>query len=213
MSQVRTRGILADAVNETKVRLSNNTSLRGRNAANSADVNIIKLDSSNRPAFEASPYVVANKVVDESGASFTGAVGVGNAPAASAILDAASTTKGFLPPRMTTTQRDAITSPATGLVIYNTTTSQLNYYNGTAWTALSSGGSTPTPVQETPSGTVNGTNTAFTLAFTPTAAASVLLSLDGLILRQGTDYTISGTSITMTAAPTVGQYLWAQYTK
>ena len=46
-------------------------------------------------------------------------VGIGTAtPDASAVLDASSITKGFLPPRMTTAQRDAIVSPATGLTIY-----------------------------------------------------------------------------------------------
>lgn len=44
-----------------------------------------------------------------------------------------STTKGFLFPRMTTTQRDAISSPATGLSIFNTSTNTFNYYNGSAW--------------------------------------------------------------------------------
>jgi hypothetical protein len=53
--------------------------------------------------------------------------------AASSILTMESTTQGFLPPRMTSTQRDAIASPAAGLVIYNTTTNLLNVYNGTMW--------------------------------------------------------------------------------
>jgi hypothetical protein len=52
---------------------------------------------------------------------------------ASAAIQADSTTQGFLMPRMTTTQRDAIATPATGLSIYNTTTNSVNYYNGTAW--------------------------------------------------------------------------------
>jgi hypothetical protein len=56
-------------------------------------------------------------------------------PDASAQLDITSTTRGFLPPRMTTTQRDAISSPAAGLVIYNTTTSKLQVYT-TSWTDL-----------------------------------------------------------------------------
>ena len=65
-----------------------------------------------------------------------GDFGIGtNSPAASALMDLTSTTKGFLPPRMTTTQRDAIVSPAAGLVIYNTTTSKLQVYT-TAWTDL-----------------------------------------------------------------------------
>ena len=40
--------------------------------------------------------------------------------AASALLDMVSTAQGFLPPRMTEAQRDAIATPATGLMVYNT---------------------------------------------------------------------------------------------
>jgi len=65
-------------------------------------------------------------------------VGIGTAtPNASAILDASSITKGFLPPRMTTAQRDAIVSPATGLVIFNTSTNSLETKNSTGWVSLS----------------------------------------------------------------------------
>jgi len=52
---------------------------------------------------------------------------------ASARLDVESTTQGFLPPRMTTTQKNAIASPAAGLMVYDTTLNQMSYYNGTAW--------------------------------------------------------------------------------
>jgi hypothetical protein len=52
---------------------------------------------------------------------------------ASAILQADSTTKGFLPPRMTTTQKNAIASPAAGLQVYDTTLNQMSYYNGSSW--------------------------------------------------------------------------------
>jgi Head domain of trimeric autotransporter adhesin len=63
-----------------------------------------------------------------------GAIGIGvTSPAASAILDVSSTTKGFLPPRMTTTQINAISSPAEGLVVYNTTLSVLCFYDGSGW--------------------------------------------------------------------------------
>jgi uncharacterized protein (TIGR02145 family) len=51
---------------------------------------------------------------------------------ASAMLEVKSANKGFLPPRMTEVQRNAIT-PAEGLIIYNTSTHQLNFYNGTKW--------------------------------------------------------------------------------
>jgi hypothetical protein len=50
---------------------------------------------------------------------------------ASAILQADSTTKGFLPPRMTTTQKNAIATPAAGLVVYDTDLNQLCTYDGT----------------------------------------------------------------------------------
>jgi hypothetical protein len=69
-----------------------------------------------------------------------GNVGIGTtAPAVSALLDVTSTTKGMLPPRLTTAQRDAIASPAAGLTAYNTTTNALNVFNGTAWGAVGGG--------------------------------------------------------------------------
>jgi hypothetical protein len=76
----------------------------------------------------------ARMVIDSSGR-----VGIGTtSPSASALLDVTSTTAGFLPPRMTTAQRDAISSPAAGLMVYNTSTNKLNFYNGTAWEAVTS---------------------------------------------------------------------------
>jgi len=56
--------------------------------------------------------------------------------AASSILDVQSTTKGFLPPRMTTTQKNAIATPAAGLVVYDTTDNKHYGYNGTTWNAF-----------------------------------------------------------------------------
>lgn len=47
------------------------------------------------------------------------------------------TTFAFTPPKVTTTQRDAIASPTSGMVIYNTTTNKLNVYT-TAWEAVTS---------------------------------------------------------------------------
>jgi len=55
---------------------------------------------------------------------------------ASAKLQIDSTTKGFLPPRMTTTQKNAIASPAAGLVLYDSTTNKLQCYNGSTWNDL-----------------------------------------------------------------------------
>lgn len=69
---------------------------------------------------------------------FTGIAQVGiNAdnsdPDNSAMLDVKSTSKGFLPPRMTTTDRDAITQPVAGLTIYNTSKNCNETYNGSSW--------------------------------------------------------------------------------
>jgi Flp pilus assembly pilin Flp len=69
-------------------------------------------------------------------------VGIGTtSPETTSILDLTSTTKGFLPPRMTSTQRDAIASPVAGLMIWCTETLELQVYNGTRW--INSTGSGP----------------------------------------------------------------------
>jgi len=61
-------------------------------------------------------------------------------PDASSIVDIQSTTKGLLIPRMTETQRDAITSPATGLQIFQTDVSLgLKYYTGASWVPVGTG--------------------------------------------------------------------------
>jgi len=55
---------------------------------------------------------------------------------ASSKLTIESTTQGFLPPRMTTTQKNAIATPATGLMVYDTTLNLMALYNGTTWITL-----------------------------------------------------------------------------
>ena len=58
---------------------------------------------------------------------------------ASAILDVSSTAKGLLIPRMTTAQRTAIGTPATGLQVYDTDLNLLFYYNGSTWASFATG--------------------------------------------------------------------------
>jgi len=53
-----------------------------------------------------------------------------------AAFEVASTNQGFLLPRMTTTQRNNISEPTPGLMIYDTDTNQISYYNRTAWKYL-----------------------------------------------------------------------------
>lgn len=57
----------------------------------------------------------------------------GSDPHSSAVLDVQSTTKGLLIPRMTTRDREKISDPAMGLIIYNTEDSCFNYYTGNKW--------------------------------------------------------------------------------
>ena len=66
-------------------------------------------------------------------------------------------------------------------------------------------------VDETPSGTINGSNTVFTLAQTPVENDAVDVYVDGLKQTAGTDYSVSGVTITMTTAPAIGQTLRAEY--
>ncbi len=63
-----------------------------------------------------------------------GKVAVGhNNPDNAAILDVSSTTKGFLPPRMTTAQMLAIPSPPAGLMVYNTSMKNIFFHDGNKW--------------------------------------------------------------------------------
>jgi hypothetical protein len=55
---------------------------------------------------------------------------------ASAKVQIDSTTQGFLPPRMTTTQKNAIATPAAGLMVYDSTLNLMSVYNGTIWISL-----------------------------------------------------------------------------
>jgi hypothetical protein len=64
----------------------------------------------------------------------------GAAPDASAMLDVVSTTRGALIPRMTTAQRTAIATPATGLFVYDTTLGAFFYWDGTVWRYMASSG-------------------------------------------------------------------------
>jgi uncharacterized protein (TIGR02145 family) len=69
-------------------------------------------------------------------------VGASSAASASAVLEASSTTQGFLPPRMTRDQRIAIVNPAAGLIVWCTncgTAGELQVNNGTSWTNLIGG--------------------------------------------------------------------------
>jgi hypothetical protein len=88
----------------------------------------------NTPYWDGSQWVLNSSNVFNNGTS----VGIGTvSPNASSALEVNSTTKGILLPTMTQTQRNAISTPATGLLIYQSdNTPGFYYYNGSAWTAI-----------------------------------------------------------------------------
>jgi hypothetical protein len=73
------------------------------------------------------------KGLGANGSVLIGAITTGNGTQYNAILRCDSTTQGFMPPRMTTTQKNAIGTPTAGLQVYDTTLNQMSYYNGTSW--------------------------------------------------------------------------------
>ena len=93
----------------------------------------------------------------------------GATPDPSAMLDVSSTTGGVLVPRMTSAQRNAIASPATGLIVFDTNTASFYYYDGSAWVNLGSTG---------PAGATGPTG--------PTGAASTVAGPTGPIGATGT---------------------------
>ena len=74
-------------------------------------------------------------------------VGIGtSSPEASAKLDISSTSMGFLPPRMTYAQRNMISAPASGLMVYCMDCGiygEHQFYNGTAWSNMVGGTALP----------------------------------------------------------------------
>ena len=136
-------------------------------------------------------------------------VGVGTtSPHASARfqVDANLSTqaRGFLPPRLTIAERNAITSPATGLIIFNTTTNALNIYFSGAWYQLST--SVPTSsiaTLVTTSPTNNGTLDAGTAA----TGVSSTVSYTGGNGENYSGQTVSSTGVTgLTATLSAGTF-------
>lgn len=122
-----------------------------------------------------------------------GQIGVGTTtPDASASVDITSTTRGFLPPRMTTAQRNAIVSPATSLIIYNTDTNLLQLWNGATWVTIGQA------LFQQDIFDITGPGNVFTLSFTPIPNSQVVY-YNGLALAPGVteDYTISGNVVTL----------------
>ncbi|MBS1743762.1 MAG: hypothetical protein JST81_12075 [Bacteroidetes bacterium] len=89
-------------------------------------------------AFLKIPLLVSICFLSVNGYAQSVTINTNNAPAdTSAILDISSSTKGMLVPRMTAQQKNAIFTPATGLLIYQTDgDSGFYYFNGSSWLLL-----------------------------------------------------------------------------
>lgn len=118
------------------------------------------------------------------------------------------TTGGFVPSNLTTIQRDAIVSPATGLQIYNTTTNQPEVYNGTAWVTMGGGGGGSATFYNEQF-TYSGSN-VFALTATP-APNSEVVTQNGLVLHPTSGYTLSGPSLTVLTVLTGGDTIQITY--
>jgi hypothetical protein len=113
----------------------------------------------------------------------------------SAMLEVTSTSKGMLIPRMTEAQRTAISSPATGLLVYQTDgSSGFYFYNGADWVLLSSSTNTVTSVSANTPLSVSGTTTpTISLGTVPianggtgsTSIASGVVKSNGTVLSSG----------------------------
>jgi len=129
-------------------------------------------------------------------------------PHASAKLDVSATDKGFLPPRMTNAQRTAISSPAAGLMVYQTDgTSGLYYYNGSAWIYIINSTTNVLSVVNGGTGTTTSTGTGSVVLNTNASLANPTLTTPSLGVASGTSLSLTSTTAgtsTSTGALIVG---------
>lgn len=104
---------------------------------------------------------------------------------ASAVLEAVSTTKGFLPPRMTLSQRGAISSPAIGLIVYQTDGTEGTYeFTSSGWRVIRQAGGSGTVTSVS---VVSANGFAGTVATdTTTPAITISTTITGLLKGNGT---------------------------
>jgi hypothetical protein len=135
-------------------------------------------------------------------------------PDPSAILDVQGVNGGFLGPRLTTLQRNAITNPAEGLQIYNLTDHCMQYYNGTTWVGVgccTPQAIAPSSVTATVSGVTatisfsGGAGTSYTVTSSPggftASGASSPLTISGLASTTSYTFTVVSSSACGTSSP------------
>lgn len=162
--------VKADGITDAHIRLTNDGWLTARNQAGSGDVNILKIDTSDKVDLDDTAWAA---VIEES----------------------------YL---------NIYNAPTDGYVLKWTTA------NGMEWADVDTDAVLDSDVicNEIPSGSINSSNTTFTLANSP-VAGTVTVYLNGLYQAPGggLDYTISGTTITFVKAPRTNSDLYACYIK
>jgi len=84
--------------------------------------------------------VLTSALIFVSVISVVAQVGIGTTtPNSSSVLDLTSTNKAFIPPRMTTAQRNSIATPAAGMMIFNTDSTCVEIYRGSSWFNICTG--------------------------------------------------------------------------
>ncbi|MFY9308766.1 MAG: FISUMP domain-containing protein [Bacteroidia bacterium] len=140
----------------------------------------------NTTYWDGSQWVLTSNNIYNAGGSV--GINAGASPAASAQLDITSTTKGFLPPRMTTAQMNAIVSPAPGLMIYNTDCNVYDYWNGSSWIPFPGNSNAPaTPGSITGSTTPcqNATGVSYSVSSVPGATSYSWTVPSGATIASG----------------------------
>lgn len=123
---------------------------------------------------------IGNSLVFDNGTT----VGIGTvSPVASSVLDLTSTTQGLLIPRMTTLQKNAISSPAIGLVVYDTNFNDTYQYTNAGWLSMGAGGN-PSPFTNLGVGT---TGTIVTGVTVNTITQSILIPANTLAANNTLD--------------------------
>ena len=149
--------LLKNTLGNSNVAIGNNAlnanTIGDNNTAIGSEANVLANNLTNATAigYKASVgsnnSIVLGSISGVNGATVSTNIGIGiSNPDKSAALDVTSTTQGFLPPRLTNVQRNAIANPVAGLMIWNKDCSGIEVYNGTQWLSLTGVASTCNPI-------------------------------------------------------------------